>query len=144
MKTWICPQYSNQRPRVKIQAGLRTFNSWKTINALYCNHYVYTKTISWETNTEDCCIWNNISCFWFWWITDTKCCVNNYVTSRVYVMPNFPRLHFVADHGVIILNYMVVKIPILILFRFCLISLLFPVLIVAASCFNYLGPFRWL
>ena len=38
---------------------------------------------------------------------------------------------------------MAVKIPILILFCFCLLCWLPPVSIVAASCFNYIGPRRW-
>ena len=39
---------------------------------------------------------------------------------------------------------MVVKILIFILFCFGLFCWLSPVFIVAARCFNYIGPFRWI
>ena len=38
---------------------------------------------------------------------------------------------------------MAVKIPILILLCFCLLCWLSPVSVVAASCFNYIGPCGW-
>ena len=38
---------------------------------------------------------------------------------------------------------MVVKIPVLVLFRVCLLCWLRPVSVVAASCFNHIGPCRW-
>ena len=42
-----------------------------------------------------------------------------------------------------LIKNMVVKIPILISFHFCLLCWLSHVFIAAASGFNYLGPFRW-
>ena len=39
---------------------------------------------------------------------------------------------------------MAVKIPILIFFRFCLLCYLSPFSAVAASCFNFMDPCRWL
>ena len=50
------------RPRTKMRTGIRTLNSWKN-NVLHCDHNVYTKTISWETTAQDCCLWKNISFF---------------------------------------------------------------------------------
>ena len=38
---------------------------------------------------------------------------------------------------------MAVKIPILILFHFCLLCYLSPFSIVAANCFNFMDPCRW-
>ena len=107
--------------------------------------------------------WKNINCFRFWWKTYTKRCTSNYVISRV--KRPFP-LHFAVSQVLSILGYdlengrmpckqkyciknMAVKIPILILFRFCLLcwrkNHLFGVLssVVAASCFNFIGPCRW-
>ena len=51
----------NPDPRCEPESGLLTLE--KIINALYCDHNVYTKTISSETTAQDCSIWKNINCF---------------------------------------------------------------------------------
>ena len=73
---------------------------------------------------------------------------------------DFLYLHFAVDQVLSVSGYdlgngrmackqkywiknMAVKLPILILFRFCLFCWLSPVSIVAASRFNYMGPCRW-
>ena len=79
--------------------------------------------------------WKNISCFRFWWKTYIKRCTSNYVISRVKdILP----LHFAVGQVLSISGYdlengrmlckqkywiknMAIKIPILILFRFCLL-----------------------
>ena len=68
--------------------------------------------------------WKNNDCFRFWWKTYIKCCASNYVISRVKRL-SFPT--FCGWSGAF--NFrewfgkwnMVVKIPILILFLFCLL-----------------------
>ena len=94
----------------------------------------------------------NISCFRFWWKTYTKSCTNNYVISRVKRLfsPAFCGWSsgYILENGRMpckqkyCIKIMAVKIPNLILFRFCLLCWLSPASIVAASCFNYIGPCR--
>ena len=67
--------------------------------------------------------WKNIDCFPFWWKTYTKCCTSNYVISHVKRLSS-PTLcgwsgafNFRVWFGK---RNMAVKIPILILFLFCL------------------------
>ena len=94
--------------------------------------------------------WKNINCFRFWWKTYTKRCTSNYVISRVKRLSS-PALcgwsgafNFRVWFGK---RNMAVKIPTLILFRFCLLcwlkTILRSVSVVSASCFNYIGPCRW-
>ena len=68
--------------------------------------------------------WKNINCFRFWWKTYTKCCTSNYVISRVKRLSS-PALcgwsgafNFKVWSGK---QNMTLKIPILILFLFCLL-----------------------
>ena len=101
--------------------------------------------------------WKNISCFRFWWKTYTKHCTNNCVISRVKRLSS-PAL--CVDQVFLISRYdsenrkimykqkywiktMAVKIPILILFRFCLLWWVSSVSIVAVSWFSSIGPCRW-
>ena len=119
--------------------------------------YYHTKNLNWMKTCFQFQnkFWKNISCFQFWWKTYTKRCTNNYVTSK-----DFLRLHFAVDQVLSIAGYdfengrlsrkqkylikiMAVKMPILILFCFCLLCWLSSVSIVAASYLNYVGPFRW-
>ena len=70
----------------------------------------------------------------------------------IHMSTDFLPLHFAVGQVLSISGYdlensIVVKIPILILFRFCLLCwlknhLFCPVSFVAASCFNYIGPCR--
>ena len=83
-----------------------------------------------------------------------ECCTN---TMWYHVSKDFLCLHFVDGQVLSISGYdlengrkpykqkywiknLAVKIPILILFHFCLLCWLSPVSVVAASCFNYIGP----
>ena len=88
------------------------------------------------------------NCFRFWWKTYTNRWASNYVRSRVKRLSS-PALcswsgafSFWVWFGK---RNMTVKIPILILFCFCLLKIhLFCVVsVVAANCFNYIGPWRW-
>ena len=76
--------------------------------------------------------WKNISCFWYWWKTYTKRFTSNNLLSRVRRL-SLPALYSWSNSGYDLENgrmsckqkfwikNIVVKIPILILFRFCLL-----------------------
>ena len=101
--------------------------------------------------------WKNISCCQFWWKTCTKRCTSNYVISH---FKRLSFLYFAVGQVLLIsgndlenrkmpckqkywIKNMGIKIPILILFRFCLLCRLCPVAVEAVSCFNYINSCRW-
>ena len=83
-------------------------------------------------------------------VTETVAQIIKYHMSK-----DFLSLHFAVGQGLSLSGYdleigkyrvrknMVVKIPVLVLFRVCLLCWLRPVSVVAASCFNHIGPCRW-
>ena len=85
--------------------------------------------------------WKSNSCFQFWWKTYTKlpalCGWSSALISRIW-----PR-RMPCKQKYWIKN-VAVKIPILILFCFCLLCWLSPISIVVVSCCNYIGPNRWI
>ena len=97
-----------------------------------------------------CMFWKN-NCFRFWWKTYTNRCTSNYIKSgvKLFSSPALCIWSGAFNFRVWFRKWnMVVKIPILILFFFCLLcwlkNLLFCVLsVVSASFFNYVGPCRW-
>ena len=125
-----------------------TQNAAQTILHYHTTKNSFLASIDWSRFQN--MFWKNISCFPFWWKTYTKRCTNNYVISRVKY---FLRLHFAVDEVLSIsgndlengrmprkekyeVKNVAVKIPTLILFRFCLLCWLSPAPIVATSCFN--------
>ena len=101
------------------------------------------------------CFGKSINSFRFWWKTYTKRCH----VSKDFLPPHFAVGQLLSVSGDLengrmpckqkyCIKNMAVKIPILILFRFCLLywlknHLLCVLSVIATSCFSYISPFWW-
>ena len=124
----------------------RAFFKWKIVVQIIL--YYHT------TKQFQNIFWKNI---WSWWKTYTKRCTNNYVIWRIKRLSSLAlcgcssafnfRIWFGKQKNAVKANILMknisLKIPILILFRFCLPCWLSSLSNVAASCFSYIGPCRW-
>ena len=112
----------------------KTFTKSCTNNTLLSRDKIFLACMNWLVTCFwfQNIFWKTINCFRFWWETYTKCCTSNYLTSHV------KRLYFAIGWVLSVSGYdlengrmpckqkcyiknMAVKIPILILFRFCLL-----------------------